>query len=183
MNSPAEARHNSDGMLWATRAACARTPIVIDGAIREDVVSELRDEILRRRSRSPGSHPSLNVGGWRSGEELFSWPALAVRDLEAVIRSRIGGASYLVGWAVVNAGGSYHPRHRHAMGTVSGVCYIDPGNPAVPTIFESSSGLGEEIHVVPAIGRIVLFASDTWHRVPVYNGADPRITIAFDARR
>ncbi len=191
MSEPAKSRTRAryaadsrpDGILWATRAACSQAPIVLDGAIPDDVMAELREEILRRRTSSPGSHPSLNIGGWRSGEGLFSWPSLAVRALEAVVRVHIGGASYLAGWAVINAGGSHHPRHRHAMSTVSGICYINPGDPLVPTNFESPTRLGDEIHVMPAIGRLVLFAGDAWHRVPVYTGHEPRITVAFDARR
>ncbi len=190
MSEPAKAKaaryaadSRPDGILWGTRAACSMAPIILDGAVSDDIAADLRDEILRKRAASPSSHPSLNIGGWRSGEGLFSWPSPAVKALEAMVRLHIGGASYLAGWAVVNAGGSHHPRHRHAMSTVSGICYIDPGDPPVPTIFESSTRLGSEIHVMPAVGRLVLFAGDAWHRVPVYGGNEPRITVAFDARR
>jgi hypothetical protein len=172
-----------DGMIWSARAACSQGPRVLDSAVDDADLSELREEILGRMAASSGSHPSLNVGGWRTGEELFSWRSRAVRALESVVRQYVGGASYLAGWAVVNAHGSHHPRHRHAMSTVSGICYVDPGDPPVPTIFEISTRPGEEIHVMPALGRLVLFTGDTWHRVPTYDGSEPRITVAFDARR
>lgn len=154
----------------------------MDG-VGADLVGDLRAAIALRRSTDE-SAPSLNVGGWKSGEHLFSWREPAISILRSEILRVLGprvGSGRLVGWAMVNAAGSLHPRHRHDGASWSGVYYVDPGSESSsPTIFETSMG---EVVVEPRRGRLVTFRSDTWHRVPPCRGEAERVTIAFDVRR
>lgn len=160
---------------------------VIDG-IHLEIVPFLRDTILERAKRSP-SQGSNNVGGWKSSADLFAWPGEEIRTLrDAIIdQLRIAPLS-LHGWAMVNRTGSEHKRHTHGLQYTCGVYYVSPGDPAVPTIFEIQNwetskviDLGEK-DIAPLQGRLVLFSGATWHRVPKYNGIEPRISIAFEAR-
>lgn len=178
MTSPAE-----------MRASIRGEPIVIDD-FWIDEGGALRDAIVAQE-RQP-SAPTLNVGGWRSGE-LATQSNPAIAALIGAIREHV--SADVSGWAMINRGGSSHPRHWHDGSVLSGVYYVDPGEgPSPPTIFE----LGvrgrrgarlprgtkvSEREVTPVAGRLVLFPGDLWHRVPPYAGSAPRITVAFDVRR
>lgn len=153
---------------------------VVHESVRLDLVDDVRRAIVARSS-SP-STASLNVGGWKSGEDFFAWPDPAVRELHDTLREVVGG-SPIVGWAMVNRAGSSHPRHTHEGASVSGIYYVDPGEVrwTTPTVFELAGG--GEVYVDPLAGRLVVFPSSTWHRVPKYHGTADRITVAFDARR
>lgn len=161
-------------------------PIVGD-EFRPDLVDPLRVEILAREAVTR-SAPTLNRGGWRSGE-IFGLADRAMRELAESLRAvteideamrSLGGSRRLVGWAMVNRRGNHHPRHIHQGAILTGVYYVDPGDAKAPTIFETPTG---EISIAPAPARIVLFSGDLWHRVEPYAGSAPRITIAFDVRR
>lgn len=179
--------HPSPSSLLGARSSA---PIVLDG-VCVDLVGDLREAVLHLE-RSRASAPSLNRGGWRSGE-ILSWRAPCARALRDAIldcaQVEIGiRPTHLEGWAMVNRPGDHHPRHVHQGALWSGVYYVDPGGePHAPTVFEASADL--EISVVPAPGRLVLFPGDMWHRVDRLacpGGAQaesPRVTIAFDVRR
>jgi len=162
-------------------------PIVGDG-FRLDLVDEIRDAILAREARTR-SAPTLNRGGWRSGE-IFALADRPIRELAGSLRAvteidealRPAGSARpgMLGWAMINRRGSHHPRHIHQGASLTGVYYVDAGDAETPTIFETTAG---EVSITPVPGRIVLFSGDLWHRVPVYAGDAPRITIAFDVRR
>lgn len=172
-------------------AECRAQPVVFDNVCAE-LCAALEEVILSRmqsdRRRSAGS---LNVGGWKSGEDFFSWPDPAVQTLrQAVIE--IVGARAPVAWAMVNRAGSHHPRHQHRIATLSGVYYVSAGSPdaVTPTVFECPcdgvpARVGDrfELEVEPHPGRLVVCRGETWHRVPRYTGDQPRITVAFDVRR
>ena len=171
--------------------SCRAEPVVFDG-VRPDLCPALEQVILDRmqsdRGRSTGS---LNVGGWKSGEDFFSWPDQAVQELRQTIVEMIGARS-LVAWAMVNRAGSKHPRHQHRIAILSGVYYVATGSQdaLTPTIFECpcdsrlAKGASKyEMEVEPHPGRLVICRGETWHRVPAYSGDLPRITIAFDVRR
>lgn len=167
-------------MLAELGAAAVRSLVVVDD-FHPDLARALRAEILSRASRAAGSAPSLNIGGWKSGEGFFGWAHPAVEALHAALRDAFG-AKPIVGWAMVNRSGSHHPRHRHDGSLVSGVYYVDPGeDPPASTIFEIP-GRGD-VAVVPDVGRLVLFPGSIWHRVPTCDGDAPRVTVAFDVRR
>lgn len=161
------------------RSRGTRRPVVRDG-VRIDLLDRIADEIeARARSLGPRSAPSLNQGGWRS-DSLLDWDAPATRDLLRTLR-QITGATDLDAWAMINRRGSQHPRHIHRGAVIAGVYYVRAGGAgSPPTIFEP--GGAPEIHVEPLAGRLVVFPSDLYHRVPVYAGEEPRVTIAFDVR-
>lgn len=170
---------------------CALEPYVFDGVCAE-ICPALAEIILARmqsdRSRKTGS---LNVGGWKSGEDFLSWPDAPVQQLRQALMDAVGGKP-LVGWAMVNRAGSQHPRHQHRIAIVSGIYYVTSGNTEAmtPTVFECPcdarqlrSNAPYEMKVDPHPGRLVVFRGETWHRVPLCMGDTPRITVAFDARR
>lgn len=162
-------------------AQCRAKPVVFD-AIRPDLCPALAEVILDRMRREGGRRTaSLNVGGWKSGEDFFAWNDSSVQKLRQVIVEMIGARSP-VAWAMVNRAGSHHPRHQHRIASVTGVYYVLSGNAdaITPTIFEYEDG---EVAIEPISGRLAIFRGETWHRVPVYSGDLPRITIAFDVRR
>lgn len=171
--------------------SCRAEPVVFDG-VRTDLCPALEQVILDRMQRDHGrSVASLNVGGWKSGEDFFAWPDEAVQELRQTIVETIG-AKALVAWAMVNRAGSKHPRHQHRIASISGVFYVTAGSQdaLTPTIFEcpcdsrlAKGAVKYEMSVDPYPGRLVLCRGETWHRVPAYPGDLPRITIAFDVRR
>jgi len=168
---------------------CRDQPIVIDG-VRPDLCADLEQIILGRMQSDRGRRTgSLNVGGWKSGEDFFHWPYAAVQDLRAAILDQIGSRARMpVAWAMVNRAGSHHPRHQHRVAILSGVFYVNAGSPEAitPTIFEcpcDGRPVRGKLEVEPHPGRLVLCRGATWHSVPKYMGNDPRITIAFDVRR
>jgi uncharacterized protein (TIGR02466 family) len=172
------------------RASIRGEPIVIDD-FWADEGGALRDAIIAQEKKRP-SAPTLNLGGWRSAE-LATQSDPAIAALIAEICGRVGAD--VSGWAMINRGGSSHPRHWHDGSVLSGVYYVDPGeDPSPPTIFELGvrgrrgtrlprGAKVTEREIAPVAGRLVLFPGDLWHRVPAYAGGAPRITVAFDAKR
>jgi hypothetical protein len=88
---------------------------------------------------------------------------------------------------MVNRAGSQHPRHQHRIASLSGIYYVTRGSEdaITPTIFECPCAASQryDLEIEPDLGRLVLCQGQMWHRVPRYDGAAPRITIAFDVRR
>ena len=171
-------------------AECRDQPVVFDG-VRPELCVPLERVILDRMQRDRGRKTgSLNVGGWKSGEDFFSWPDAAMQELRQVVVELVGARSP-VAWAMVNRAGSHHPRHQHRIAILSGVYYVTVGSPdaLTPTIFECpcdgrpASADDREMAVDPHPGRLVICRGQTWHRLPAYLGELPRITIAFDVRR
>jgi len=163
-------------------AQCRAQPLVFDG-VRPELCPQLEQAILGRMQGDRGRRiGSINVGGWKSGEDFFQWPDPAVQELRGVIVDVVGAARSLVGWAMVNRAGSHHPRHQHRVAILTGIYYVVAGSQEAitPTVFECEGG---ELEVDPHPGRLAIFRGETWHRVPIYPGDHPRITIAFDVRR
>jgi hypothetical protein len=172
-------------------AQCRDQPIVFDD-VHPELCAVLEQIILDRmqndRRRKTGS---LNVGGWKSGEDFFAWPDAAVQELRQSIVEIVGARSP-VAWAMVNRAGSQHPRHQHRAATLTGIYYVAPGNAEAitPTVFECPcdgrpvrASDRYELEIEPHPGRLALCRGESWHRVPAYPGDLPRITIAFDVRR
>jgi hypothetical protein len=175
-------------------AECRAQPAVFDG-VRPELCARLEQVILGYmqgdRSKRTGS---LNVGGWKSGEDFFFWPDPSVQELRATIMEAVGSKS-LVAWAMVNRAGSHHPRHQHRVAILSGVYYVAAGDPdtsgaLTPTVFEcpcdsrpQRPGDQFKLEVEPYPGRLVICRGETWHWVPKYMGDTPRVTLAFDVRR
>jgi hypothetical protein len=166
-------------------ADCRDEPIVFDDVCPE-ICAQLAQVILHRMQSDRGRRTgSLNVGGWKSAEDFFTWPDDAVQQLRQTIVDLIGARSP-VAWAMVNRAGSHHPRHQHRTAILVGVYYVDAGEPLTPTVFEcpcDGRPKRSELEVEPHPGRLVLCRGVTWHRLPPYTGELPRITIAFDVRR
>ena len=167
-------------------AQCRDQPLVFDD-VHAELCAPLEQIILDRMQRDRGRKTgSLNVGGWKSGEDFFEWPDAAVQELRQTIVARIGARSP-VAWTMVNRAGSHHPRHQHRAANLVGVYYVTAGSPEAitPTVFECDGGRSGryEVEIDPHPGRLVLCPGAMWHRLPVYAGDLPRITIAFDVRR
>ncbi len=161
-------------------AQCRSEPVVFD-VVCPELCPALKQVILRRR-QTDRSTRSLNVGGWKSGEDFFAWPDEAVQQLRRAI-VEITGARSPVAWAMVNRVGSHHPRHQHRIASLTGVYYVTAGSEdaITPTVFECADG--RELQVAPRPGRLAVFRGEMWHFVPKYMGDLPRVTIAFDVRR
>jgi hypothetical protein len=171
--------------LMQLLAECREQPLVYD-AVGTELCTSLEQIILGRMQNRGRKTGSLNVGGWKSGEDFFTWPDAAVQAFRQVIVEMVGARRSLVAWAMVNRSGSHHPRHQHRIALLSGVYYVAPGNVRTPTVFEcpcDGRPMQSELEVDPHPGRLVICRGETWHRVPVYAGDLPRITIAFDVRR
>ena len=96
---------------------CRAEPIVFDD-VRPELCPALEQVILDRMQNDRGRRiGSLNIGGWKSGEDLFSWPDEVVQELRQTITEAVG-APMPVAWAMVNRAGSQHPRHQHPHGAV-----------------------------------------------------------------
>ena len=172
-------------------AECRDQPAVFDNVCPE-LCPQLEQIILGRMQNDRGRRTgSLNVGGWKSGEDFFSWSDVPVQQLRQTI-SELVGASSLVAWAMVNRAGSRHPRHQHRVAILTGVYYVTAGSPdaITPTVFECPCDSQPtrhsdhyELEVEPNPGRLAIFRGEMWHRVPAYPGELPRITVAFDVRR
>ena len=166
---------------------CRDQPIVFDD-VRPELCSTLEQIILDRMQRDRGRKTgSLNVGGWKSGEDFFMWSDAAVQELRLAIREIVGAKSP-VAWAMVNRAGSHHPRHQHRIASLSGVYYVTAGSQdaITPTVFEcpcDGRPKRQDLEVDPHPGRLVVCRGETWHSLPVYVGEAARITIAFDVRR
>jgi len=172
-------------------ADCREEPVVFDGVCPE-LCDQLAQIILGRMQSDRGRRTgSINVGGWKSGEDFFSWPDAAVQELRRTLAELVGARSP-VAWAMVNRAGSQHPRHQHRVAILSGVYYVSAGSPdaITPTVFECpcdgrSARASDcyKLEVDPHPGRLVVCRGETWHSLPRYTGDLPRITVAFDVRR
>jgi hypothetical protein len=183
---PQAAQASTKTLLQQLVARCHAEPIIFDG-VRPELCPALEQIILDRMRSSRGQKVgSLNIGGWKSGEDFFSWRDVAVQELRQTIVNLIGTSSP-VAWAMVNRAGSQHPRHQHRIAGLSGIYYVTSGseNAITPTIFECPSAASRryDLEIEPDPGRLVLCQGQMWHRVPRYDGEEPRITIAFDVRR
>jgi hypothetical protein len=162
--------------------------MVFDG-FHAELCPQLEQVILNRMQTHRRRIGSLNVGGWKSTEDFFTWPDEAVQKLREAIAAELGASP--IAWAMVNRAGSHHPRHQHRIAILSGIYFVTAGSEdaITPTVFECpSDGSGPkssryELEVEPHPGRLVISRGETWHKVPVYRGELPRITIAFDVRR
>lgn len=147
-------------------------PLVVE-RVGIDLLDGLRATALTLMATTP-SAVSLSLRAWKSREGILAHETFApfVDVLRGVIT-----ACRPYGWVMINRSGSEHPRHRHPSARLCGLYFVTAGDPATPTVFETLDG---DVAVDPAPGRLVLFSPMMWHRVPRYDGAAPRISIAFD---
>ena len=169
-------------------ARCRPEPVVFDDVFPE--ICPALEQVILQRMQVDRSTKSLNIGGWKSTEDFFAWPDAAVQQLRQLIVTEVG-AVRPVAWAMVNRAGSHHPRHQHRAAVLTGIYYVTAGSEdaIIPTVFECEGATlrgvpsGYDLEVEPHPGRLVICRGETWHRVPIYPGELPRITIAFDVRR
>jgi hypothetical protein len=150
--------------------------------LKPHLLGDLRELILQLCKAGLASYPTMNVGGWKTDEAFFETPHPAVQELRRWVEE-VFGLKKLSGWAMVNGAGSYHQRHQHTNVVLTGVYYVDPGEPPTPTVFEASVWGSEKWPIVPEPGMLVTFPEGMWHSVPVYTGFRPRITIVLNAKR
>jgi hypothetical protein len=143
---------------------------------------ELFDEILHRAQTTP-SFQSANHGGWRSPEDLLTWPLPAITVLHSMVWEAFDEVSgeknqhkQWLAWAVVNRNGSYHARHGHN-GKWVGIYYVTSGSG--DTVFEIPGGIER---ITPHAGLLVVTPANIFHSVEPCTGGSPRITIGFEAR-
>ena len=161
-----------------------REPVVIDDVCTPAQLASAARRILELRQACPESAKGANLGGWKSPYEIFDQSADLTRigaAIRAQLKLRWKIAQCPINWAMINSAGSSHPRHRHGSAGISCVLYVTAGDPPVPTVVELEDPVGGELAVAPIPGRMLVMPMRLWHRVPVYAGASPRITIAFDA--
>ena len=189
-----------------------QTPLVVhvwkDGP---ELNTALRKSIAAHREQNAGIKKS-NSGGWHSeagqlefcgdaGQRLLSY----MRALgDEATRRFLGGDRgelrpfrwSLDAWANVNFSGDFNKVHAHPGSTWSGTYYVDAGSPsdaAAPLhLIEPCQGRGNtffpserpsNIFVQPVPGLMVLFPSYVPHMVIPHQGADARISIAFNLRK
>ena len=127
-------------------------------------------------------------------DPLAQYCAELGRDAQHPFVRRNNNAVTVVGsWSVRLVSGGYHVNHIHPEGWISSAYYVDVpseilsqtersgwigfGAPRMPV-----PGVEAEHFVQPKRGRLVLFPSYMWHGTTPLRGAEPRLTIAFDAR-
>ena len=96
----------------------------------------------------------------------------------------------LQSWITVLEQGGHQTPHIHPAGWLSGVFYVDAGQPSAPAAGNLLFGHPQEglplqrpdldHRVIPASGRLVTFPSYFFHNTVAYQGSSPRISIAFD---
>jgi Flp pilus assembly protein TadD len=109
------------------------------------------------------------------------------------LSARNVGAAVITGaWSVELHRQGFHVNHLHPQGWISSAYYVDVPGEAADTALRSGwlkfgetrfpvPGATAEKYLQPVPGRLVLFPSYMWHgTTPIY-GAQPRLTIAFDA--
>jgi hypothetical protein len=138
--------------------------------------------VILGREASGGGLKVSNVGGWHSAPDLQAWPDEPVRSLVERIRTALGkvGAqgSRIQAWANVMRKGSFHLAHRHGESAWSGVYYVDPGDGPGGRIQFARGRVTRTI--LPRVGLILVFPGDLLHSVEPYEGARPRISVAFN---
>lgn len=142
------------------------TPMVRhEVAEAERINAALRDAILDRARRQP-SLDRDNVGGWRSSDDLLSWPVKEIAVVKTAINKAtaqltqltvgvsnkaVRGEVNATAWATVCRAGDYVKPHAHPLSTWSGVYFVC-GDEEVEG--HSLSGVVEFIDPRPAIGQL-----------------------------
>lgn len=175
-----------DQILTEARAQ----PLVFDNVCPEfcgDLAQIIVNHMETSRGRSGAG--SLNRNGWKSTEDFLQWNYEAVQTLRQTLTATLG-IEPTKSWAMVNRLGSEHPRHQHRNARLSGVFYVQAGEPLAPTVFEcpcdgrpARGPARFDMNVDPHPGRLVMCRGETWHTVRRYDGDIPRITVAFDVGR
>ena len=131
----------------------------------ETINPPLKAEILKRAKASPGV-VRYNVGGWRSADDLLTWPLPEIETLKKAINKTVAQLTQLsigqsgktvrgemnaIAWASVCRKGDYVKPHIHPLSTWSGV-YIVSGEEN--TEGHPESGAAEFLDPRPATNQL-----------------------------
>lgn len=137
----------------------------------------------------------------RAVREVRSAIELAVADYirtlpeepdHPMVQRRSEAFAFAGSWSCRLAAGGQHGNHVHHEGWISSAYYVrlpdsvaadDSARRGWLKLGESNLALGErdqaEVHIKPAVGRLVLFPSFYWHGTVPFDDGD-RLTLAFD---
>lgn len=191
--------------------AFATPILVRDIADATAVNAALKATILKRESASRGVHQSNAGGwhsrpdllSWTTPEvtQLRRWLLAGIADITTASGKVAANAitvRTLIAWANVSRRGNYNKLHEHPRSDWSGVYYVAAGSPpkpgqesgniefldprgAVGTRGTPGQGFGVKLKFQPRDGMMLIFPSWVWHLVQPYDGAEERISIAFNA--
>jgi uncharacterized protein (TIGR02466 family) len=190
-------------MLWATPIA-----IRVFDEVKE-LNAYLEKIILNLKEIDSGVNKS-NCLGWHSTGNLFQDSALELDSLYQMIIQFISDyvvelnpsknqvRTQLHAWANVLAQGGYHTAHNHPNCHLSGVYYINPGEPdpqnlnsgligfsdprlGATMISSSYLDFGASYQYKPEAGMLLMFPSYLFHWVHPFTGKGQRITVSFNA--
>lgn len=189
-------------MLWATPIA-----IRIFDEIKEFNIY-LGKQILELKEIDSGLNKS-NCLGWHSTgnlfqilplEELYQMIVQLASDYVAEINPTKKQVNIeLFSWANVLEKGGYHSVHNHPSCHISGVYYINPGEPdpqnlnsgligfsdpraGASMIPNSYLDFGASYQYTPEAGMLLMFPAYLSHWVHPFTGEGKRITISFNAK-
>lgn len=199
-------RETENGLLLAWP-----TPILSRTEADPNMLADLRETILAREAAQPDGIARALVNGWHSQTDLMEWEGAGLD----VFRQRLGttlgeyfsmlaggervrGAARVTAWANVSRRGGFHRLHSHHSAMVSGVFYVDIGEPdpqdtdfngsitfadprtAVEMIPMPGHPFGDKLKFDPKPGMMLLFPSWLKHFVDPFRGEGTRISIAFN---
>ena len=118
------------------------TPIWTFTFPQAETINPILARVILEAVQTYPSQGKSNIGGWRSRNDLFHWPAPEVKELGSWIMDcvrqiveassrpdRFRGNLSVVGWASVCRNGNYNAPHIHPESAWSGVYYVDTGDP------------------------------------------------------
>lgn len=186
-------------------------PRSIDAALAQ----RLAARFVAQSHAEPGVQRS-NMGGWHSAPDLSTrddpdlralmdaiWAGVRTSvDALGASRSAGVGQSYRFGiqaWAMVMRAGDYIVPHHHAAAPLSGVLYLDAGEPATEihpksgrlTFIDPRNGIAPAdgldlfpalFEVRPRTASMAVFPGFVQHFVHTYQGGRPRVSVSFNVR-
>lgn len=186
------------------------TPLAVAQLRDPAMDAALRDTILARRRKHPGSNHS-NLGGWQSDMGLLHWGGNPARSLAREVLALADTVTVdeaqpdrphnwsLEAWANVNEAGHANLPHSHAGasgcfwsavyyltaadGAGGALLFDDPRGPMVGTHGPSlrfRGGTERRLQLAPEAGLLILFPAWLIHSVLPWQGSTPRISIAFN---
>lgn len=186
------------------------TPILRKHWPEDRELAERLKEIIQEKQRNDPGIVKAQVGGWHSEADLLGWGGPDITQLRQRLGSaveemltflnqglKVEGRARISAWANISQTGDFHSLHSHPNHTLSGVYYIDTGEPeqghpvngelqfvdprlGVEMDKVPGAHFGKRITVVPEVGLLLLFPSWLQHYVNPFYGAGARISVAFN---
>lgn len=187
------------------------TPILSRQVGTPELQTRLKEVILAREAQYPDGINRSLVNGWHSDTDLMSWPDTSIADFGKVVRYAVvdflammndgqkpAGKATITAWANITRRGGFHRMHTHHSSMISGVFYVDIGQPdpddtefngticfldpriAVEMIQIPGNPFGSKLKVEPKPGMMLLFPSWLQHFVDPFRGDGTRVSIAFN---